>query len=284
MSNEYFVNASDLSLVAGTIREKADINEQLVFPNGFVLAIEGISAGAGLNFEVVWGMTRPISPAVNTIWVNTGVEVTKWSFSQTEPTDPVEGMVWFFVSHSQTAINAITENEIMLYPSKAYQYSNEGAWVSTPAFTYKDGGWHDWSTYLYYRGDQCEDISGGWETDITNEVTFYADRMYVDMVASYREHFVYAGKAIDFSGANVLTIVIDVETTSAFNFNITSSSYNGGKVVEHVISDTGKQTIELDVSNIDGSYFISFYKRTYGVNTSDPSTFVRFNLYELYLT
>lgn len=278
MANEYFVNAADLSLVAGTIREKADINEQLVFPNGFVSAIEGISAGAGLNFEVVWGTTRPISPAVNTIWVNTGVEVTKWSFSQTEPTDPVEGMVWFFVSHSQTAINAITENEIMLYPSKAYQYSNEGAWVSTQAFTYKDGGWHDWSTYLYYRGDQCEDISGGWRTSITNDVTFYADRMYVNMVASYTEHSVYTNKDIDFSGANVLTIVIDVETTAPFTFNI------GGKVVEYVISDTGKQTIELDVSNIDGRYSIIFYKRTYNVNTSDPSTFVRFNLYELYLT
>lgn len=249
----------------------------------FITRRGGGGGGGGLNFQVVGGTTRPANPAENTIWVNTGTEITGWSFSQTEPAEPIANMVWFFVSHSQAAVNAITENEIMLYPSKAYQY-NEGTWVSTPAFTYKDGSWHNWAKYIYYRGDSCVDVSGGWDATPTSCLTSFADRAYVNMANSYQDHYVYTGKAIDFSDANVLTLVVDVETTYTINFRITSSSYNGAQVLTHSISTAGMQTIELDVSGIDGSYYISFFAHLYNANTSNLGSFVRFNLYELYLT
>lgn len=45
MSNEYLVNSDDLTGVADAIREKGGTNEQLVFPSGFVSAIENITCG-----------------------------------------------------------------------------------------------------------------------------------------------------------------------------------------------------------------------------------------------
>ena len=42
MANEYFVNSADLAAIANAIRSKGGTTESLVFPNGFVEAIENI--------------------------------------------------------------------------------------------------------------------------------------------------------------------------------------------------------------------------------------------------
>jgi hypothetical protein len=120
MLNEYMVNSADLTSVANAIREKGKINEQLIFPDGFVTAIEDIKSGADLNFEVVGGMIQPSDPKENTIWVNTPNEITEWSFSPTEPTEPTDGMIWFETSESgHVPFNALKENAIIVKPFKA---------------------------------------------------------------------------------------------------------------------------------------------------------------------
>ena len=45
MENAYIAQASDLTAVANAIREKGETSEQLVFPDGFVAAIQAIEAG-----------------------------------------------------------------------------------------------------------------------------------------------------------------------------------------------------------------------------------------------
>ena len=47
MANEYSVNQSDLVSVANAIREKGGTSETLVFPDGFVGAVQAIQAGGG---------------------------------------------------------------------------------------------------------------------------------------------------------------------------------------------------------------------------------------------
>lgn len=47
MANEYLVNSADLSSVADAIREKGGTTDPLVFPEGFVLAIQEIEGGGG---------------------------------------------------------------------------------------------------------------------------------------------------------------------------------------------------------------------------------------------
>jgi hypothetical protein len=45
MANEYFVNSTDLTSVADAIRTKGETTEKLVFPGGFVAAIETMETG-----------------------------------------------------------------------------------------------------------------------------------------------------------------------------------------------------------------------------------------------
>ena len=47
MANEYAVNQSDLVSVANAIRTKGGTSEALVFPDGFVSAVQAIQAGGG---------------------------------------------------------------------------------------------------------------------------------------------------------------------------------------------------------------------------------------------
>ena len=47
MANEYSVNQSDLVSVANAIRTKGGTSEALVFPDGFVSAVQAIQAGGG---------------------------------------------------------------------------------------------------------------------------------------------------------------------------------------------------------------------------------------------
>lgn len=41
--------------------------------------------GAALNFKVVGGVTAPLNPAENTVWVNTADEITGWVFAGKDP-------------------------------------------------------------------------------------------------------------------------------------------------------------------------------------------------------
>ena len=47
MANEYLVNSDDLTAVASAIREKGGTEEPLVFPDGFISAVQGIQSGGG---------------------------------------------------------------------------------------------------------------------------------------------------------------------------------------------------------------------------------------------
>lgn len=92
--------------------------------------------------------------AENTIWVNTDTEITSWVFSPDEPENPSDGIIWFFVGTSLTAVafNALKENNIQIYPKSAKQYVN-GAWVNKTAKIYQNGAWKDWAKYIFRSGE-----------------------------------------------------------------------------------------------------------------------------------
>lgn len=166
MANEYLVNSSDLTSVANAIREKGETTEQLVFPSGFVTAIEGIKGGVELNFEVVGGTTKPSSPKGNTIWVDTPNEITGWGFGAEaeKPESPAPGMVWFATSaNSIIKFNALKEDSIIVTPSSAHQYIS-GAWNSISVVKiYQNGEWVDWwDGTLYNAGDMYTHVTDGW--------------------------------------------------------------------------------------------------------------------------
>ncbi len=120
----------------------------------------------GLNFEVVAYATEEelmaATPKENTIGVITGDEITAWEFSATEPTAPLEGMVWILTrAYSTAAFSATKKKPIMVYPNSAKQYVG-GAWVNKKAKTFQGDKWVDWAAYLYNTGDTCDVLTGGW--------------------------------------------------------------------------------------------------------------------------
>ena len=160
MPDKYIVEKTDLTSVANAIRAKNKTSDYLMFPNGFVSAIQA-SGGADLNFEVVGGTTQPSNPKENTIWVNTGTEITGWVFSVDEPGEPAEGLVWMRTGTNGTRFNALLDNEIEVRFGSAQQYAND-TWTDVDAVIYQSGEWVSISAVLFYKGDKCESVTGGW--------------------------------------------------------------------------------------------------------------------------
>ena len=130
-----------------------------------ILNVGGGGNGAALNFKVV-GNPQPASPSENTIWVNTDTPITGYEFSATEPVEPIEGLVSIFTgTSSPVEFNALKKNGIHVYPASVKQYVG-GAWVDKTAKSYQGGEWVEWfpAGALYYKGNQINGITGGWET------------------------------------------------------------------------------------------------------------------------
>lgn len=122
----------------------------------------GGGGGGGLNFKVVGGTTAPNNPKENTIWINTDADITSWVFSVTEPTGK-DGMVWISTgTSSPVEFNALKKNGIVVCPISATQYIS-GTWVEKTAKSYQNGKWVDWIRYLYDKGNEFIDITGGWD-------------------------------------------------------------------------------------------------------------------------
>jgi hypothetical protein len=119
--------------------------------------------GASLNYNIIGSTTEPAKKE-NTIWVNTETEITSHIFSATEPTNPVDGMVWFQTGmSSNAAFNALKKNSIEVYPTGCKQYVGE-AWAAKTAKTCMNGDWVDWwNGELYDSGNEYSVQTGGWE-------------------------------------------------------------------------------------------------------------------------
>lgn len=119
--------------------------------------------GGGLNFKVVGGTAAPSNPKGNMIWLNTSVPITGYYFSVTQPENMLPGEVWVYIGTSSTvAFSATKKNPVMVYPISASQYV-DGALVGVGAYSYQNGKWVSWITYLYRAGDECTDLTGGWQ-------------------------------------------------------------------------------------------------------------------------
>ena len=102
-----------------------------------IFNMSGGGPSAALNFKVLGGTTEPENPTENTIWVNTDQKITGWAFAADEPSDPVDGMVWFGIGTPSIAeFNALKKNSIQVYPTSGKQYS-EGSWKTVDVYVCK---------------------------------------------------------------------------------------------------------------------------------------------------
>ena len=263
-----------LSAIADAIRSKTGKTGRLTL-NEMATEIAGISGGTELNFKVVGGTTEPINPIENMIWVNTDVEVAGNIFSSIEPTDTVDGTIWIITGpSSDLSFNALKNNSIIICPISAKQYI-DGVWVNKEAKSYKNGAWVDWwDGVLYNNGDQCADVTGGWTSDGYSSSTAiksgtHGERMDFNGTSSY---LVLSGTDSPVSLSGKQTIKVIGELTSR---HVAGSSTSGLVVAvsktKNVdlydaissIKIVGKFNATLDISNLEGDYYISVRTEPY---------------------
>lgn len=266
MANEYAVNKADLTSVANAIRTKGETSEQLVFPSGFVTAIQGIKGGADLNFEVMGGTSRPSSPKENTIWVNTGTEVNGWAFGNADaiPSSPASGMVFILTAEtSNSAFNALKENSLFVYPKEVYQYAS-GTWSKKTAEIYQSGRWNSFVTFLYNAGNQYTSLTGGWKGVSAGGVTCNTNSDNLELKvtgSSGRAGSFYTENLINFSGFNVLKAEVDVSSNGEeFLVCITAENetYRPDYSASTSTDETGQMTISLSLSSVSQGYICLF--------------------------
>lgn len=272
MANEFAVNQSDLVQIADAIRSKGETSDALVFPAGFVEAIQKISTGAELNYSVQAYASEELLPGTaedNTIAVITDVDITGHTFSAEEPQTPTEGMLWIKTgTESEFEFAATNENPIHVYPVSTSQY-NGGSWVDTTTLIYQNGTWKQWSVavYLFKQGEGFFDYTltgtvnaeAGW--NVTNDRILFSNisdvggagyfspiltgykKLYFDVQYKSRassSEWIYAG----LSNNTSLDLVVDAGGT-------------GWTVKKSIPYSTTRQTVEIDIEGKSG--YVKFH-------------------------
>lgn len=256
--------------------------------------------GGGLNLKVVGGTAQPTAPAANTVWVNTDTDINGYAFSATEPTSPVEGMVWIGVGNtSPAAMNVGKKDIVMLYPAACQQYIS-GAWVKKDAQVYTGGVWHELAAGLRIiaNGIYDDNITGGWVAGSKKYTSASGQYDPVALAASYETTgssltFKLEGTGYKIYNGSVLSAEdIDFTELKQITFKGTVNGVQGQGVALSVMnrSDNYTQTdavarvvavedaesanvsarafeVTLDVSSINGSYALAVGLRVQNINT-----------------
>lgn len=102
-----------------------------------------------LNFSVVGGEKKPISPSENTIWVNTALKIHNVHVGKAAPTCKLTyGDIWIYTrDNGKVVFSMYCNNNIntgLVSPIAAHQYVN-GLWQPVPAIIYQNKQWREWT-------------------------------------------------------------------------------------------------------------------------------------------
>lgn len=198
-------------------------------------------------------------PEVGTAWISTGVS------------SPVE-------------FNALKNNDIQVYPISAKQYVS-GEWVDKTAKSYQGGKWVDWIIYMYNKGNQYTDLTGGWTTygDYA-DIKFNSDHIYLTIKSGYNETWgmAHTVNKIDVTNINTLCFYIDERTSAdiAESSNVNSKystvgisvspdvRTNGWTAYARIPTGTTQTLFEVDVSAYKGTYYVCVLNAVNGTNAT----------------
>ena len=254
--------------------------------DGFIVRRGG---GTSLNFKVV-GNPQPASPKENTLWVNTDTPINGWAFTATQPAG-VNGVVWAqTAAESPLEFNALKKNAIQVYPKSIKQYIN-GAWTSVEAKIYQGGKWVSfWDGTLYNLGDECTDVTGGWElvADAGYTVSGIWAKNSVSILVGQKSNQVQFGSTartknfIDFSGKKTLSVHIAEYRGSGDKcqgyirvYNENGSVVASATVFNGEVSATTNKQINIDISSLTGKHRVAVY--TLQKNSSAKTVYIEFN-------
>lgn len=278
--------------IGAAIRTKNE-TDTLYKPSEMASAILAIQGGGDLNFEVVGGETEPTNPKENTIWINTPTEITGWVFSAAEPSEPVDGMVFFATrSTGSTEFNALQENAVSVYPVSASQYiEDEGAWIAKTAMIYQKGTWSELTSGMLYKlGDEYTTLTGGWALSTTGTGTHGESlfkgtiRMYFSTTYASGSHFaagfLRCNKKIDLTDVTTIYAeVSDVVIASGIEIALVVSETDSFRVdtIRNALARADlkgdSDIVKLDVSGISGSHWVGFAAEIGSTSTNGTSQF-----------
>lgn len=277
---------ADLLSVANAIRGKFGVSDTLDFPNGFISAIEnglGVYVVAYANETLLYADT----PEDNTVGVITDVEITSWVFSDYEPSEPINGMVWFTtnVNGPTTPLNTVKENTIEVYPVVAKQYI-DNSWSIKRSVTYKNGVWTPWASIIHYIGLTNTELTGGLEAYAYRPstssgsslkaptVTQNADSISLSLADGYAGMYCTV-KPIDmtkYSKMKIDVTALKVGSSSSYVRIATTQTLENGYTVSAAFTLTGIGISELDVSSLEGPHYVFINLYT---NSAKSVTFTR---------
>lgn len=256
MAHEYSVNQTDLIAVADAIRTKSETTDALVFPAGFVTAIEGITGGGGISVSAyATEDDLPSDAEDGTIAVISTTAVGNVYVQGEEPNEAQEGDVWILFAANGT-LPAVGGN-VIIYPQRAYQYT-DGAWTAVAMKVYKDGTWVDATAdvVIYTPSNEAEEITGGWYAASATGLTKNTNGMEI------YSGFVSTALKIDLTHYSLLKV--DVRCRSGANSYVGIGTTPTAFVAS---TETGKDestyfTRVVDLEAVTGEYYILIQSRS----------------------
>ena len=204
--------------------------------------------GGGGGLRIVSGLTEPVKPKENMIWVKSDKAGKKYVFAEAAPEAPFEGLIWF----STTGGGIITQANV---------YAN-GAWNRVDAYMYLSGAWvhiaSTWNGELFDNGNQYTPVTGGW---VGNGPTEIGTTLKLKVANS--RPIISTQKAIDFTGFTKLHCIAD----RAFGkFGVTAIKNLAANEPNWVASvGIGTSDTVLDISAIPSGYIQCFAVASWAV-------------------
>lgn len=266
MAHEYSVNNADLIAVADAIRTKGETTEALVFPAGFVEAIEGIKGGGGVNAKAYASEDAlPSSAADGDIAVISTTAVGEVYAQSAEPDEPATGDLWI-VFEVEGARPSIVGN-VTIYPKKAYQYVNN-AWSEVPILIWANGKWNTALEELIVLRDGVIAPEAGSYKNVTS-TSFANGKINSASINSENGNYGYFSTKVNVDKYNTLKVHVDLKNILgagySFTFGLSSSAITSGDyssqtnklVAKRTVDTLGEQWASVDVSHLSGAYYIS---------------------------
>lgn len=237
----------------------------------------GGGGGSELNFDVKDFRTEAELLASagkeNRIGVVTPVPMTGWRFDANQPEDLQEGEAWFSIgTSSEVEFNALKKNGIQVYPLSAKQYIG-GAWVNVTAMSYQSGEWVDWFTYLYNKGDEYPDLTGGWSANNVTAstgvsvnaltITKNTDNIVLQQTASQKSACFSTEKPINVTEYKKAYFEVSFKRNDGsawcmFCVHPNRSAPRNSAETELYGSDYENQVFEVNIENLRGNHYMSF--------------------------
>ena len=240
-----------------------------------IINMIGGGLGGKIKAITVSGESELPSTADGTIAIVSSTPAGTVYVQGTEPESPATGDVWVLVDSSGD--NIITIGNVQVYPAQARQYV-DGAWVDVTAYLRMDGAWAVLaypSIYLYNRGDQCTDVTGGWAGNkwYGGTYTFNADNIYLTVanggnqpsaIQTKNPVDVTNYKTLKFIGSTSDTLVKNITfglLESSLLGSIDDSMERGFAVYGQKDPLTGDFILTVDVSECNGTYYVGLFTR-----------------------